>query len=123
MKPRIAIFSLTGCEGCSLAILELENELLDILDAVEGNTSLNECPECYERFGHKEWCEVHLLLREAQTAMRRVLASRSLAQLAVESLDRRAQLEETAPLQRMISANEGRVEPFPPYSVQQSPSI
>nr|MBU0637289.1 NADH:ubiquinone oxidoreductase [Planctomycetota bacterium] len=35
MKPKIAIFSLTGCEGCSLAILELENELLDILEAVE----------------------------------------------------------------------------------------
>ena len=35
MKPRVAIFSLTGCEGCSLAILELENELLDILGAVE----------------------------------------------------------------------------------------
>jgi coenzyme F420-reducing hydrogenase gamma subunit len=35
MKPRIAIFSLTGCEGCSLAILELERELLDLLGAVE----------------------------------------------------------------------------------------
>jgi len=35
VKPKIAIFSLTGCEGCSLAILELENELLQILDAVE----------------------------------------------------------------------------------------
>lgn len=35
MKPRIAIFSLTGCEGCSLAILELENELLDLLATVE----------------------------------------------------------------------------------------
>jgi len=35
MKPKIAIFSLTGCEGCSLAILELENELLDILEAVD----------------------------------------------------------------------------------------
>lgn len=34
-KPRIAIFSLTGCEGCSLAILELEDQLLAILDAVE----------------------------------------------------------------------------------------
>lgn len=33
--PRIAVFSLTGCEGCSLAILELENELLDLLGAVE----------------------------------------------------------------------------------------
>ncbi|MFO0974233.1 MAG: NADH:ubiquinone oxidoreductase [Phycisphaerae bacterium] len=35
MKPRVAIFSLTGCEGCSLAILELEEQLLDILSAVE----------------------------------------------------------------------------------------
>lgn len=34
-KPRIAVFSLTGCEGCSLAILELESELLDILGRVE----------------------------------------------------------------------------------------
>ena len=35
MKPRVAIFSLTSCEGCSLAILELEDELLGILNAVE----------------------------------------------------------------------------------------
>jgi coenzyme F420-reducing hydrogenase gamma subunit len=35
MKPRIAIFSLTSCEGCSLAILELEDQLLDVLGAVE----------------------------------------------------------------------------------------
>jgi coenzyme F420-reducing hydrogenase gamma subunit len=34
-KPRIGIFSLTGCEGCSLAILELEDRLLALLDAVE----------------------------------------------------------------------------------------
>lgn len=34
-KPKLAIFSLTGCEGCTLAILELENELLEVLDAVE----------------------------------------------------------------------------------------
>jgi sulfhydrogenase subunit delta len=35
MKPKVAIFSLTSCEGCSLAILELEDQLLDILGAVE----------------------------------------------------------------------------------------
>jgi sulfhydrogenase subunit delta len=35
MKPRIGVFSLTSCEGCSLAILELEDQLLDILGAVE----------------------------------------------------------------------------------------
>lgn len=35
MKPRIGIFSLTSCEGCSLAVLELEDKLLDILGAVD----------------------------------------------------------------------------------------
>ncbi len=34
-KPKIAVFSLTGCEGCSLAILELEDVLLDILGKFE----------------------------------------------------------------------------------------
>lgn len=34
-KPRVGVFSLTGCEGCSLAILELESELFEILQAVE----------------------------------------------------------------------------------------
>ncbi len=35
MKPRLAVFSFTSCEGCSLAILECENELLDILNLVD----------------------------------------------------------------------------------------
>jgi coenzyme F420-reducing hydrogenase gamma subunit len=35
VKPKIAVFSLTGCEGCSLAILELEDQLLEILGAVD----------------------------------------------------------------------------------------
>jgi coenzyme F420-reducing hydrogenase gamma subunit len=35
MKPRVAVFSFTSCEGCSLAILECENELLDILNLIE----------------------------------------------------------------------------------------
>ena len=35
MKPRVAVFSFTSCEGCGLAVLECEDELLDILGAVE----------------------------------------------------------------------------------------
>lgn len=35
MKPTVAVFSFTGCEGCSLAILECENELLDVLNLVQ----------------------------------------------------------------------------------------
>lgn len=35
MKPRVAVFSFTSCEGCSLAILECENELLDVINLVD----------------------------------------------------------------------------------------
>lgn len=35
MKPKVAVFSFTCCEGCSLAILECENELLDILNLID----------------------------------------------------------------------------------------
>ncbi|MCC7430847.1 hypothetical protein IT568_08405 [bacterium] len=35
MKPKLAMFSFTSCEGCQLQILNLEKELLEILNAVE----------------------------------------------------------------------------------------
>jgi coenzyme F420-reducing hydrogenase gamma subunit len=35
MRPKVAVFSFTCCEGCGLAILECENELLDLLAAVD----------------------------------------------------------------------------------------
>ena len=33
-KPTVAIFSFTGCEGCSLAVLECEKQLLDVVGQV-----------------------------------------------------------------------------------------
>ena len=35
MKPKVAFFSFTSCEGCQLMFLNLEDELLDLLGAVE----------------------------------------------------------------------------------------
>ena len=35
MKPKVAFFDFASCEGCQLAVLELENELLDLLGLVE----------------------------------------------------------------------------------------
>lgn len=35
MGPRVAIFSFASCEGCQLVILECEDELLDLLRAVQ----------------------------------------------------------------------------------------
>jgi coenzyme F420-reducing hydrogenase gamma subunit len=34
-KPRVAVFKFSGCSGCQLAILNLEDELLDLVGAVE----------------------------------------------------------------------------------------
>ncbi|MEM4245906.1 MAG: oxidoreductase [Candidatus Bathyarchaeia archaeon] len=35
MKPRIAVVKLTGCAGCQMEFLRMEDELLDILDKVD----------------------------------------------------------------------------------------
>jgi coenzyme F420-reducing hydrogenase gamma subunit len=35
MKTRVAVFAFTSCEGCSLVLLSMEDELPGILDAVE----------------------------------------------------------------------------------------
>jgi sulfhydrogenase subunit delta len=45
MKPRVAMFSFACCEGCGLAVIECENELLDVLnliDLVEWREGLSE---------------------------------------------------------------------------------
>jgi coenzyme F420-reducing hydrogenase gamma subunit len=35
MKPRVAFFDFTGCEGCQLEVLNFVDEVLDLLNAVE----------------------------------------------------------------------------------------
>lgn len=35
MKPKVAFFDFASCEGCQLAILDLEEELLDLVNIVE----------------------------------------------------------------------------------------
>lgn len=35
MKPRVAFFDFTSCEGCQLDVLNLESEVLDLLKAVD----------------------------------------------------------------------------------------
>ncbi len=35
MKPKVAFFDFASCEGCQLAILDLEDEILDLVNVVE----------------------------------------------------------------------------------------
>ena len=34
-KPRVAVYKFSSCDGCQLQLLNLENELLDLVGAVE----------------------------------------------------------------------------------------
>jgi len=34
-KPRIAVFKFASCDGCQLSLLDAEDELLSVADAVE----------------------------------------------------------------------------------------
>lgn len=51
MKPKVAFFDFTGCEGCQLNKLNFENELLDILehvDIVEFREAMDDKTEFYD---------------------------------------------------------------------------
>ncbi len=67
--------------------------LLDIIEAVEGKISLNKCLMCDAFCPRDSWCAVHLVWGEAQDKLKEVLTSKSLAQLAAQSADRRAAIE------------------------------
>ena len=41
MKPKVAFFDFTGCEGCQLEAINFEQELLDIISAVDKSHWLN----------------------------------------------------------------------------------
>jgi coenzyme F420-reducing hydrogenase gamma subunit len=35
MKPRVAFFDFTGCEGCQLEVLNFNLEIVDLIGAVD----------------------------------------------------------------------------------------
>lgn len=69
-----------------------EITILNIIEAVEGPIFLNKClvgPDVCQR---SVWCEAHLVWGEAQEKMKEVLSSRSIADLARNSNERRQSL-------------------------------
>jgi Rrf2 family protein len=67
---------------------------LEVIEAIEGEIALNKCLMCDGFCPRDQWCAVHRLWAEAQEKLKEVLSSKSLAQLAAESLDHKAALEE-----------------------------
>jgi len=51
MKPRVAFFDFASCEGCQLAVVNLENELLDLvshIDIVNFREAMTEASDDYD---------------------------------------------------------------------------
>jgi Rrf2 family protein len=75
--------------GIALARQARELTLLDVVQATEGELSLNVCLLSPDTCHRTPWCAVHAVWCEAQQKLREVLSSRSLADLAASSLAHR----------------------------------
>ncbi|HTR23780.1 MAG TPA: Rrf2 family transcriptional regulator [Terriglobales bacterium] len=76
--------------------LEVDPEtvsLLDVVEMVEGPLQINVCLPGAEGCDRKSWCGAHPIWTEAQSALKHVLASATIAKLARESAANLARLE------------------------------
>ena len=76
--------------GFQLAVLPDEVSLLDVVERVEGPLQINLCLEGEASCDFSSWCGAHPIWNEAQAALKKVLASASIAQLAQDSRANRA---------------------------------
>jgi len=87
LVQRGMVTSRRGAGGGFQLAVEPENvSLLDVVEMVEGPMQINLCLPGEETCDRKSWCGVHPIWSEAQDALKRVLASATIAQLAHESL-------------------------------------
>jgi Rrf2 family protein len=70
-----------------------EVTLLDVVEAMEGPIRLNLCLASGHLCNRQDWCAPHFVWAEAQKAMTDVLRRASMAELARESLQRKAMLK------------------------------
>jgi Rrf2 family protein len=62
---------------------------LHIIQAIEGEMALNKCMIDNDFCSDSRWCSMHVLWAEAQKNLKTVLSSKSIAELAKESENRR----------------------------------
>jgi Rrf2 family protein len=79
--------------GVTLARPATEITLLDIIEATEGKLALNKCLLCDAFCPRDAWCAVRVVWSEAQQKLKEMLTSKNLAQLAMQSVERRTELE------------------------------
>jgi Rrf2 family protein len=87
------IFSRRGIGGGIELARPAENiTLLEVVEAAEGKMALNKCLVQPGRCHRDPWCAVHLVWHEAQEKMKEILSSKSIAELARQSLAQREQI-------------------------------
>jgi Rrf2 family protein len=79
--------------GIELARPAKNITLLEVVEAAEGKLALNKCLVQPGRCHRDPWCAVHLVWHEAQEKMKEVLSSKSIADLARQSLAQREQVQ------------------------------
>lgn len=71
--------------GFQLAVRPEKVSLLEVVEALEGPLQINQCLPGKTRCERKSWCGAHPIWLDAQAALKQVLASSSIAQLAHQS--------------------------------------
>lgn len=79
--------------GIKLRRPALEITPLQIIEAVEGKMALNKCLIDKAFCSDERWCTVHTLWCDAQKKLRIILASKSIAELALENEERKKKLK------------------------------
>jgi Rrf2 family protein len=77
--------------GIELAKSAEDITLLEVIEAAEGKLALNKCLIHAGFCPRDSWCAVHLVWGEVQDKMKEILHSKSIAELAQQSLQRRQQ--------------------------------
>jgi len=67
--------------GITLARPAQDITLLDVIEAIEGKIYLNQCLIGPEMCEHDVWCPVHTVWIEAEDTLKKILSSKSLADL------------------------------------------
>jgi Rrf2 family protein len=80
--------------GISFAKSPDEITPYDIIQAVEGPLALNKCLIDKEFCSNTRWCSVHTLWCDLLAMMRQKLSSKSIKELAIESMKRRLHLKQ-----------------------------
>jgi len=89
--------------GFQLARRAAEISLLDVVEAIEGPTQLNQCIPQGPNCNRKDWCGAHTVWVEAQEALVKVLGKASMASLARDSISNRAKLHHVLPAKQVES--------------------